>query len=139
MATYWRGLPSASEGWDDGRVDPVDRPVLGAVPDFAAPDVAASDGAVHLLEKLLRVVAGVEDAVVLANQFLSGVLADGAEFVVHIGDRAPDVGHRHDGVLIEGELLVKHFRGDGFQLGCSLRHLSFQIFVEFSDLPFIFL
>ena len=51
-------------------------------------------------------VAGVEDAVVLPDQLLARVLADGAEFVVHIRNRALHIGYRHDGVLIESKFLV---------------------------------
>jgi hypothetical protein len=58
----------------DGRVDPVDRAVFGLVPDFPVPDPAARDGLVHLRKELARVVARVEDAVVLAEQLLTRVL-----------------------------------------------------------------
>src|SRR5260221_6009138 len=54
-------------------------------------------------------VAGVEDAVILADQFILRILTDGAKLVVHVSDRALDVGHGHDGVLIEGELLISQF------------------------------
>jgi len=37
---------------------------------------------IHLLEKLFRVVAGVKDAMILADEFILGILTDGAEFVV---------------------------------------------------------
>src|ERR1017187_9529094 len=60
-------------------VDPVEGPILGAVPNLAAPYSALSDGAVHLLEKFLGVVAGVYDAVILAEELFAGVLTDGAE------------------------------------------------------------
>ena len=40
-------------------VDPVEGAILGAVPNLAAPYSALSDGAVHLLEEFLGVVAGV--------------------------------------------------------------------------------
>ena len=73
------------------------------------PHFPVGDGLVHLLEKLFRVVAGVEDAVILADQFLFGILTDGAELVVHISDGALNVGHGHDGVLIESELLIGQF------------------------------
>ena len=51
-------------------------------------------------------VAGVEDAVVVANQFLFGVLTDGAELFVHIGDGALDIGDGHNSMLIESKLLI---------------------------------
>ena len=36
-------------------------------------------------------------------------MTDGTELIVHISNRALDVGHRHDGVLVESELLVGQF------------------------------
>src|ERR1039458_6488125 len=87
-------------------VDPVEGPILGAVPNLAAPYSALSDGAVHLLEKFLGVVAGVYDAVILAEELFAGVLTDGAELVIDISDAPLHVGHSHNGVLIESEFLV---------------------------------
>jgi len=107
--------------------------ILGAVLDFGVPDLTITDGAVHLLEKLYRVMTGVEDAVILADQFILGILADGAEFIVHVRNSALDIGHRHDGVLIQSELLVGQFfpglvAGDQFfsqRLLCSPTLFSF--------------
>jgi hypothetical protein len=45
----------------------MDRVVFGAILNLALPHLAAGKGAVHLLEKLFGMVAGIEDAVVLAN------------------------------------------------------------------------
>jgi hypothetical protein len=70
------------------------------------PDLAIGNGMVHVPEKLLRVMARIEDPMVLANQLLTGVLADRAELIVRIGDRALDVGKGNDGVLVQGKLLV---------------------------------
>ena len=43
---------------------------------------------------------------VLPDQFMSGILADRAEPIVDVGNRALNVGHRHDGMLIQSELLT---------------------------------
>jgi hypothetical protein len=51
------------------------------------------------------VVAGVEDAVILADQFLFGVLTDLAELFVHVGNCALYVSHRYNRVLIKSKLL----------------------------------
>src|SRR5258708_1196988 len=56
----------ATNEWDDGRIHPVDRTILGAVLDLAVPDFTIRDGVIHILEKFLRVVPGIEDAVVLS-------------------------------------------------------------------------
>jgi hypothetical protein len=98
-----------AQGRDDGGIHPVDGTVLGAVPDFGVPDLSIGNGVIHLLEELSRVVAGVEDAMILADEFISGILADGAELIVDVSNRALDVGHRHDCVLIESELLIGQF------------------------------
>ena len=73
------------------------------------PDFALGNGVVHLLEKFVRVVAGIEDAVILADQFIFRILTDGAELVVDVSDGALDVGYCHDGVLVQGEFLVRQF------------------------------
>ena len=95
----------AHEG-NNGCINPVNRAVFSPVLDLAVPDFAVGDACVHLLEEFFRMVAGVEDAVVLPNQLIFGKFADTAELVVDIGDRAPDVGYGHDGMLVERELLV---------------------------------
>ena len=86
-------------------IHPIDRTILGPVLDFAVPHLTIRDGMVHLLEKLSGVVARVENAVILADQFVFGILTDGAELVVHVGNCALDVSHRHDSMLIQSELL----------------------------------
>src|SRR6266404_3978408 len=96
----------AAQRRDDGRIHPVDRAVLGPVLNFAVPNLPVRDGVVHLLEEFFGVVAGVENPVILADQFLLGILADGAELLVHISNRALDISHRHDGVLIESKFLI---------------------------------
>jgi len=73
------------------------------------PDLAVSDSVVHLLEKRRGVMARVEYAVILADEFVFGVFADSTELVIHVSNRALNVGHSHDGVLIEGEFLIGKF------------------------------
>jgi hypothetical protein len=63
---------------------------------------------------------------VLADQFLARILADGAELIVHVGDGPLHVGGGDDGVLVQRKLLVgqilKHPRaGDQAVLGGLLR------------------
>ena len=48
----------------DRRVHPVDRSVLGAVAQLAAPDAAVGDRVPQIADELLRVVAGVDDAMI---------------------------------------------------------------------------
>jgi hypothetical protein len=94
---------------DDGRIHPVNPAIFGAVADLAPPHLAVGDGMVHLLEKLFGMVARVEDAMVLAQQLLLGIFAEGTEFVVDIGDGSLNVGSGDDGVLVESVFLVGHF------------------------------
>ena len=53
------------------RVHPVDAPVLGPIANIAAPNAARGDGGPQVPEKLLRVVSGIDDAVVPAQQLIS--------------------------------------------------------------------
>ena len=70
------------------------------------PDLAIGNGMVHVPEKFPGMMAGIEDPVVLANQLLTGVLADRAELIIYRGDRTLDICDGNDGVLIQGKLLI---------------------------------
>src|SRR6266403_4736011 len=100
------GFAIAAQRRDDGRIHPIDRAIFGPVLNLAVPNLPIRDGVVHLLEEFFGVVAGVENPVILADQFLLGILTDGAELLVHISNRALDIRHRHDGVLIESKFLI---------------------------------
>ena len=63
-------VPAFVEKRDDGRVHPVEGSVLGAIADLAAPDLAARNRGVQLLEELHRMQAGIEDPMVLSDKFL---------------------------------------------------------------------
>ena len=99
-------LPGAVHQQDDGRVDPVEGAVFGAVADLAAPDRAAPDGAPEVPHELLRVVAGVQDPVVGAEELVALVLRDLAEAVVHVGDDALHVRDGDDAGLVDRVLQV---------------------------------
>ena len=103
-----RSVTQTEKGYD-GSVDPVQRSIFGPVLDFAVPDPAARNRPIHLLEKILGMVPRVENAMVLADQFILGILADGAELVVYVTNCSLNVGHRHDGVLIQRELQIGQF------------------------------
>ena len=53
--------------------------------------------------------AGIDDAMILAEQFLARVFRDRAELVVHVGDLSLRVGDGDDGVLVERRLHVVQF------------------------------
>ena len=86
---------------NDGRIDPIEAAVLAPVFDFAVPDLAVADGGPHGLEKIVRVVARVKQAMVLPQQLLAAIEADLTEFVVGIGDLAAAVGDADNGMRIQ--------------------------------------
>ena len=86
---------------DDGRIDPVERAVLGAVADLASPDPASGDRPPQLAHEFLGVMSRVDDAMVLPNQLVACVLRDFAELVVDVRDDSAVVGGCDDRSLIE--------------------------------------
>jgi hypothetical protein len=129
------------EKWNYSRIHPVDRAVLGAIFDLLVPHFAVSNGVVHLLEKFFGMVAGVENAVIPTDEFFFGVFADRAKLVVHVSNRALDVGDGNDGMLIQSKLLVSQFPkrsltcGKAFLQGRGpLFNSSFQISICFLEL-----
>jgi hypothetical protein len=56
---------------DDRGVDPVDRAVLRAVADLAAPDPAVRDRVPEIADEVLRVIAGIDDPVIPPEEFLA--------------------------------------------------------------------
>lgn len=82
---------------DNGGVDPVEASGLGAIADGPRPGAALRDRAIHLREEGAVVNAGVEDAMIGADQVLAPVAADLAEKVVAVNDVAGDVGAGDDG------------------------------------------
>ena len=50
-------------------------------------------------------ITGINNTMILPDQFLTGVFGDGAELVVDVGDATLGIGDGHDGVLVEGRLL----------------------------------
>src|SRR5690606_14274977 len=53
------------ENGEEGGIQPVNRTVLGAVAEFAFPDMALCDGRPEPADELFGMVAGVDDAMVL--------------------------------------------------------------------------
>src|SRR5258707_15537844 len=72
---------------------------------------------------------GVENTMILADQFVLGILTDGTELLVDISNRALDVGDRYDGVLIESKLLI----GQLFEHRLACSQIFFHSF--FGSLP----
>lgn len=87
------------EGKDRG-IDPIERAILGAVLDFAVPDLAVGNRGPELTKEPLRMMPGIDDPVVLAQQFFAGVFRNGAELVVYVGEFSRGVGDGDNGVLI---------------------------------------
>src|SRR6267154_721642 len=73
------------------------------------PDLPVRDGDIHLPEKVFGMMTGIEDAVILPDEFVFGILTDGAELFVDVSDGALDVGNGDNRVLIERKFLVREF------------------------------
>src|SRR3954447_3967502 len=62
-------FPVGAKKRHDGRIYPVQRAVFGAILDLVMPYLAVGNRAVHLLEEFFGVMARVEKAMVLPDQF----------------------------------------------------------------------
>ena len=98
------GFPSSPEIRNDGRIHPVKGAVLGLVFDFALPDPPDADRLPDAADKLLGMKSGIDDAVVLADQFLARIFRNRAELIVHVSDFPLRIRDRHDRVLIDRRL-----------------------------------
>ena len=95
-------LPASVQKRYDRRIHPVVCPVLGAIAQLASPHPAAHDGAPEIANELFRVIARVDDPVILSDQLVARVLRDLAELVVDVGDEAARVCGCDDCGLVEG-------------------------------------
>ena len=73
------------------------------------PDQAVRDRDPPVTDEFPRMIARIDDAMVLPDQFLAGELGDRAELVVDVADLTLPVGDRYDSVLIQGGLQVPNF------------------------------
>ena len=118
--------PRLSQRHDGGR-DPVQAAVLGAVTEFAVPDLTAQNGLPESGVKRLVVQVGFDDAVVLLQQLLQRVAADLAHARIGVADVAVQIGGGHDGVLVQCELLVRQIGQGGMQVALALLVLAYQV------------
>src|SRR5687767_11066086 len=65
-----QGLPSRIKKRKDGGVHPVNASVLGAVANFAFPGLASRNGCPQISKEGLRMVSGINDAMILTNQLV---------------------------------------------------------------------
>ena len=96
---------------NDRRIDPIDRSIFRAVPQFAAPHAAGANRRPQVLYKFFRVIARVDDPVVLSEQFLARVFRNMAERIVDVVNNAALICNRDDRGLVECELDI----GEGLQ------------------------
>ncbi len=80
------------------------RAVLGAVFDFAAPDLTMRDRIPQIAEEIFAMEARIDDVVGVADELCTGILGYRAEAIVDIGDAALSVGDGDNGVLVDGGL-----------------------------------
>ena len=95
------GLAGVVHERNDGRVHPVVRAVLGPILQLPTPDPAVPNRLPQLAHELLRMMPGVYDPVILAEQLTARVLRDLAELVVDVGDDAAMIGGRDNRSLVE--------------------------------------
>ena len=113
---FFRCAVGPEEGHDGG-VQPVILTRLVAVFDFVSPGLAAEQRLVHRAPVAVGAVAGADDAMVVADQFLAPVSADLHKGVVDVVDRALGVGDRNDGVLVERRFLLHQLALRGLDVG----------------------
>ena len=65
---------SRVEKWKNRGRHPVQRAAFGPIADFALPDVSARDGGPEAADKFLWVMSGIDEAMILAEQFVTRVL-----------------------------------------------------------------
>mgnify|MGYP006195505547 CR=1 FL=1 len=70
---------------------------LGAIADFTLPDVAQGKGAPQCGEEFRRVQAGIDQAMVGAQQLVSPIAGNTAELIVDVGNPAIEVGFAEQG------------------------------------------
>src|SRR5436190_23792925 len=78
------------------RVHPVDATVLCEIAKFALPDLAGRNGSPEITNEILGMVGGIDDAVVLTQQFFPRVFRDTAKLIVHIINDSALVGDRYN-------------------------------------------
>ena len=59
---------------NDRRIDPIDRAVFRAVANLTLPNLAAGNRSPQVANEFFRVIVGIDDAVILSQQFLARVL-----------------------------------------------------------------
>ena len=111
----------------DGGVHPVQASRLVAVADLAMPDHASGDHLPHLREEILALHAGVQDTVILVQQFFAAVTADLAQLVIGVDDVTRQIGGADNGVLIQGKLLVRQIGECSLQVALAFLVLAHQI------------
>ena len=79
---------------------------LGAIAQFAVPDLTVRDRPPQAADELFGVIGGVDDAMVLPDQFLARIARNFHELVVDVGDPARHVGRGHDRGTIKGTFEV---------------------------------
>lgn len=92
------------------------------------PGFGIGNGAPQLGIRRIGMLTGSEDVIVLAQQFLSRIPTDLAEFVVGLGDVAFGIAHADDRMLVQGEALkfklAHRVRDRRFRQRCRFRPIS---------------
>ena len=86
------------------RIHPINTAVLRAIAKFAFPDLAGGDRGPQIANELLRVITGVDNAVVLTQQFFPRVFRDATKLVVDVINDSALIGDRDNRGLVERKL-----------------------------------
>jgi len=88
------------------RSHPVLTAILGAIADFAMPDLALRDRRPHPLVKLRSMARRLDDAMITPQQLLTIIATDTTKLVVGVEDVALCIGNTDDRMIIKGKLEV---------------------------------
>jgi len=85
----------------NGRGDPIQAAILGAIAQLTLPHPALRDPAPHRAKEFRLVDAGLNHAMILSHQFIAAVLAECAELVIHKRDQTLRIRDGHACMLVQ--------------------------------------
>ena len=100
------------EIWIDGRRHPIKVAVFGTIANRPLPNLTVRNSRPKVFEEFLRVMAGVDDAMVLPDQFIPRIFGNLTEFVIHVSDPPARVCDGHDRMRVQSGLEVAQFAKD---------------------------
>src|SRR5205085_2826926 len=102
-------LASLIQERKNGRVHPIERSILGAIADLTVPYFSMGDYGPKVAKELPGMIARVDNAMILTEQFFAGIFRNRAELVIDIGNPPRRVGNRHNRMLVQSRLNIAQF------------------------------